>query len=148
MLTTLKMIAYHKKQFYLIRIMTGLNQHFLVVFGLFYLRAVAGEGYICWWCKKDQIYMITWKKVWGCCNIWFMITISLFCDTFPNVVVCWGVLLDEICINGFICFLGLLLPVVHQSRRFRDQLGLSRHCSHLRLRLEPSKWPAGTSQGS
>lgn len=48
----------------------------------------------------------------------------------------------------FICFLGLLLPVVHQSRRSRDQLSLGRHCSHLRLRLEPSKRPAGTSQGS
>lgn len=51
-------------------------------------------------------------------------------------------------IKSVIAFLGLLLPVVHQSWRFGDQLGLSRHCSHLWLWLESSKRPAGTSQGS
>lgn len=76
-----------------------------------------------------------------------MIAISLLKQDIFIIVVCWG-LFNDTCFKSFICFPGLLLPVVHQSWRFGDQLGLSGHCSHLRLWLEPSKRPAGTSQGS
>lgn len=54
----------------------------------------------------------------------------------------------ESCVKGVICVVGLLLPAVHQSWRPRHQLGLSRHCSHLRLRLEPSERPASPGQSS
>lgn len=51
-------------------------------------------------------------------------------------------------IKGVICVVGLLLPAIHQSWRFRHQLGLSRHRSHLRLWLEPSERPASPGQSS
>lgn len=64
----------------------------------------------------------------------------------------WKILISvsmcEMCINPVICVAGLLLPAVHQSWRVRDQLGLGRHCSHLRLWLEPSEWPASPGQSS
>lgn len=54
----------------------------------------------------------------------------------------------KLCNKSVICVVGLLLPAVHQSWRFRHQLGLSRHCRHLRLWLEPSERPASPGQSS
>lgn len=84
-------------------------------------------------CKDDQRHKEA--IVWDCSNFKSWIE-----DIFLIVV--------ETCIQNWICFLGFLLPVVNQSGGVRDQFGLSRHCSHLWLWLEPSKWPAGTSQSS
>lgn len=148
------MLAYHKKQSYWDNFCSNKHMlHFLLVFWTSSLESSS----------QWRIYLINCTKrikyTWLCerksevvvnliheCNV--PILSFIMQNLFTNSGVCWGVLLSEICINSFICFVGLLLPVVHQSWRFRHKLGLSRHCSHLRLWLEPSKRPAGTSQGS
>lgn len=70
------------------------------------------------------------------------------CSHFKSWIEDIFLIVVETCIQNWICFLGFLLPVVNQSGGVRDQFGLSRHCSHLWLWLEPSKWPAGPSQSS